>query len=71
MRDTRALLPVSVRCEGEYGIRGLAIGVPAYVGVAGVAGILELQLSAAERSAFDKAAAELKAAHDLLATGAA
>jgi malate dehydrogenase len=69
--DTRALLPVSVRCEGEYGIRGLAIGVPAYVGAAGVADILELQLSAAERAAFDKAATELKAAHDLLTTGAA
>ena len=69
--DTRALLPVSVRCEGEYGIRGLAIGVPAYVGAPGVADILELQLTAAERAAFDKAAAELQAAHDLLAAGAA
>jgi hypothetical protein len=36
-----------------------------------VAGILELQLSAAERGAFDKAAAELKSAHILLTTGAA
>jgi len=29
--DSKALLPVSVRCEGEYGVRGLAIGVPAFV----------------------------------------
>jgi len=39
--NTKALLPVSVRCDGEYGIKGLAIGVPAYVGEGGVAGIVD------------------------------
>jgi malate dehydrogenase len=68
--DTKALLPVSVRCEGEYGIRGLAIGVPALVGAQGVTRILQLELDSAERSAFDQAAAELKAAHGRLAAGA-
>jgi malate dehydrogenase len=69
--NTKALLPVSVRCEGEYGIRGLAIGVPAYVGQHGVTGILELKLSAADREAFDKAAAALRTAHDNIIAGAA
>ena len=69
--NTKALLPVSVRCEGEYGVQGLAIGVPAYVGERGVARILELQLSTADRQAFDQAAAALKAAHDSIAAGAA
>jgi malate dehydrogenase len=65
--NTRALLPVSVRCEGEYGIKGLAIGVPAYVGQHGVTGILELKLSAPDREAFDNAAAALRTAHDNIA----
>lgn len=69
--NTRALLPVSVRCEGEYGITGLAIGVPAYIGEQGVTGILQLKLSDADREAFDKAAAELKSAHAGLVAGAA
>jgi len=69
--DTKALLPVSVRCEGEYGVKGLAIGVPAYIGEKGVAGILELKLGAADRAAFDNAAAALRTAHDnIVATGA-
>jgi malate dehydrogenase len=69
--NTRALLPVSVRCEGEYGITGLAIGVPAYIGEQGVTGILQLKLSDADREAFDKAAAELKSAHAGLVAGEA
>ena len=70
VRNTRALLPVSVRCEGEYGITGLAIGVPAYVGEQGVAGILQLKLAPADRDAFDRAAAALRTAHDNLAVRA-
>ena len=69
--NTKALLSVSVRCEGEYGVQGLAIGVPAFVGEHGVARILQLKLSAADRDAFDRAAAALKAAHDSIVVGAA
>jgi malate dehydrogenase len=69
--NTKALLPVSVRCDGEYGIRGLAIGVPAYVGEGGVAGIVELRLSTTDRAAFDKAAAALRTAHNNIIAGAA
>lgn len=69
--DSKALLPVSVRCEGEYGVKGLAIGVPAFVGEQGVTRILELRLSEEDRAAFDKGAALLKTAHDQLAAGAA
>ncbi len=69
--DANALLPVSVRCEGEYGVEGFAIGVPAFVGEHGVTRILELRLSEADRAAFDKGAALLKTAHANLAAGAA
>ncbi len=64
--NTHALLPVSIRCEGEYGVRGLAVGVPAYVGERGVDRVLELRLSAADRNAFDEAVAALRTAHEQL-----
>jgi len=70
VRDSRALLPISVRCEGEYGVRGLAIGVPGYVGASGVEQIVELKLSETERGSFDRAAAELRAAHEQLSKAA-
>ena len=69
--DAKALVPVSVRCEGEYGVRGLAIGVPAFVGAQGVTRILELDLSPSERAAFEHSAALLRTAHERLTAGAA
>jgi malate dehydrogenase len=61
-RDTHAILPVSVRLEGEYGISGLCVGVPAQVGAGGVERILEVRMSEKERQAFDSACAELRSA---------
>jgi malate dehydrogenase len=62
VRDTRAVLPVSVRCQGEYDINNLCIGVPAYIGARGAEKIIELELSEEEGSAFEKAAEGLKVA---------
>lgn len=61
-RDTHVILPVSMRLEGEYGVEGLCVGVPAQIGAAGVEKILELKLSDAERRAFDQAVTELRTA---------
>lgn len=61
-RDTHAILPVSVRLEGEYGVKGLCVGVPAQIGLAGAEKVLELKLSDADRKAFDQAVTELRAA---------
>jgi malate dehydrogenase len=51
-----------MRLEGEYGVEGLCVGVPAQIGAAGVEKILELKLSDAERRAFDQAVIELRTA---------
>ena len=63
-RDTRATLPVSVVCQGEYGIRDQSIGVLARIGSSGAERILEIRMSEAERQAFDQAAAKLQEAWD-------
>ena len=60
--DKKALLPVSAYLEGEYGLSGLFIGVPAIIGAGGVEKIVELELSGKEKESFDRGAATLKEA---------
>lgn len=62
VRDTHAILPVSMVLDGEYGVKGLAAGVPAMIGRDGVEKVLEVRMSADEQRAFAAAIDELKAA---------
>jgi malate dehydrogenase len=52
-RDEKRVLPVTAHLQGEYGLKDLCFGVPALVGRGGVEKILEVDLSASERTAFD------------------
>jgi len=61
-RDTHVILPVHMRLEGEYGVTGLCLGVPAQIGAAGVEKVIELKLSDAERRAFEQAVTEVRTA---------
>jgi malate dehydrogenase len=60
--DKKALLPVSTYLEGEYGLSGLCIGVPAILGKDGVEKIIELDLEGKEKESFFKGADTLKEA---------
>ncbi|MGH2639972.1 MAG: malate dehydrogenase [Rhabdochlamydiaceae bacterium] len=60
--DKKALLPVSTYLEGEYGLSGICIGVPAIIGKEGVERIVEIELSGKERASFDRGATSLKEA---------
>ncbi|MBN1671014.1 MAG: malate dehydrogenase [Kiritimatiellae bacterium] len=60
--DTRSVMSVSVRLEGEYGVGGLCVSVPAVIGGDGVHRIVDAGLSDAEQTAFLAACAELRAA---------
>lgn len=61
-RDTHDVLPVTFRLDGEYGIRDLAVSVPAQVGLSGIEKVLHAPMSADEKRAFAAAAEELRAA---------
>ena len=56
VRDEHAVLPISVSLEGEYGLDGLALSVPAMVGRNGLETVLEIPLSQSERAALDASA---------------
>ncbi|MBI5181992.1 MAG: malate dehydrogenase [Nitrospirae bacterium] len=52
--DKKKILPCSVYLNGEYGVKGLYVGVPARLGRDGVEKIVEITLTKEERGAFDK-----------------
>lgn len=58
--DRKQILPCAVRLEGEYGIRGLFVGVPVKLGAKGVEQIIELELTDDERAALQKSADSVK-----------
>jgi malate dehydrogenase len=62
MFDKKALLPLSTYLEGEYGVNGLCIGVPAILGRQGVERIVEIELSASEKESFNKGVETLREA---------
>lgn len=52
--DRKRLLPCAACLDGEYGVRGLYVGVPVIIGAGGVERIVEIHLSPSEREAFDR-----------------
>ena len=52
-------VPVSVKLEGEYGIRDVVLGVPCHLGASGLLGIDELALTRNELAALQRAAAAI------------
>lgn len=52
--DKKKLLPVSARLEGEFGVDGLFVGVPAVLGRSGVERVVEIPLTDAEREALQR-----------------
>ena len=56
LKDKHKILPSCCYLEGEFGIKGLYVGVPAQLGAKGVEKIWEIKLTDAERSALQKSA---------------
>ena len=54
--DQKRVLPCTAYLEGEYGIKGLYMGVPVKIGAGGIEEIVELELSEDERAELDKSA---------------
>jgi malate dehydrogenase len=56
VNDQKRILPCSVWLEGEYGHSGLFLGVPCKIGRRGLESVIEVELSADERTALGKSA---------------
>jgi malate dehydrogenase len=60
VRDKKRLIPCAAYCDKEYGVGGYYVGVPVVIGASGVERIIELELTATERAAFDKSVDAVK-----------
>jgi malate dehydrogenase len=66
LKDKHKVLPACCYLDGEFGIRGLYVGVPAQLGGGGVEKIWEIKLTEAEQAALQKSAAAVKELVDVL-----
>jgi malate dehydrogenase len=53
LKDKKRVLPCAAKLNGEYGVKGLYIGVPVIIGAKGVEKIIEIKLNAEEQKMFD------------------
>jgi len=56
VNDQKRILPCAAWLEGEYGMNGLYLGVPCKLGRKGLERVIEVELTADERTALEKSA---------------
>jgi len=64
--DEKRLLPCSAFLDGEYGAKGLFIGVPVILGRNGIEKVVELELTASEKKDLEKSVAAVSGLIDTL-----
>ncbi len=59
IKDKKRILPCAAFCDGQYGIDGLFVGVPAVLGKNGVERIVEIDLDESEQALMDESASHV------------
>jgi malate dehydrogenase len=60
LKDQKRILPCAAYCDTEYGVGGYFVGVPVMLGAEGVERVIEIKLTAEEKTAFDSSVAAVK-----------
>jgi malate dehydrogenase len=60
LKDKKKILPCAVYLEGEYGIKGLFVGVPVKLGARGAEEIIQIKLTPEENAELQKSAAAVR-----------
>ena len=60
LKDKKRVLPCAALLNGEYGVKDLYVGVPVVIGAGGIERIVEIEMNAAEKAAFDKSCAAVR-----------
>jgi len=66
LKDKHLIVPCAAFMQGEYGLDDMFFGVPVMLGRKGIEKIVEYDLDADEKVAFDKSAAAVKETHEAL-----
>jgi malate dehydrogenase len=56
LKDKKKILPCAAYLEGEYGLKGLFVGVPCKLGTRGIEQIIEIKLLPEEKTALERSA---------------
>ena len=60
LKDKRRVLPCAAELNGEYGVKGVYVGVPVIIGANGVEKVVEVTLDADEAAMFAKSVASVQ-----------
>jgi malate dehydrogenase len=63
LKDQKRVLPCAAHLNGQYGVKGLFVGVPTVIGAGGVEKVIEINLDKGEKAEFRKS---VKAVEGLL-----
>ena len=60
LKDHKRVLPCAAYLDGEYGYKGIYLGVPTLLGAGGIEKVFQIELTADEKAALDKSAASVE-----------
>jgi malate dehydrogenase len=60
LKDQKRLLPCAAWCSGEFGLKGMYVGVPTIIGAGGIEKIVDIKLTKDEQVMFDKSVAAVR-----------
>jgi malate dehydrogenase len=66
LKDKKRVLPCCALLNGQYGVKGLYVGVPVVIGAKGVERIIEIKMNAAEKKEFNASVKAVKGLVDVV-----
>ena len=60
LKDKKRVLPCAAYLRGEYGVKGMYVGVPVVIGAKGVERIVEIKLDRSEKSKFQRSVRDVR-----------
>ena len=60
LKDQKRVLPCAAYCDGEFGLKGMYVGVPTVIGANGIEKIIEIEMDKDEIAMFDKSVNAVK-----------
>ncbi|MFN7003254.1 MAG: malate dehydrogenase [Roseinatronobacter sp.] len=54
LKDQKRLLPCAAYCDGEFGLKGMYVGVPTIIGAGGIEKVVDIKMTKDEQAMFDK-----------------
>jgi malate dehydrogenase len=60
LKDQKRLLPCAAWCDGEFGLKGMYVGVPSVIGAGGIERVVDITMTKDEQAMFDKSVDAVK-----------